>query len=244
MSGSFWFLQQLFWLLSRRHLSEDCLLHVALGTTGRAIRLVTERHLSSCTSCSDRFSDVETMVRALPKTAEHEFEMVFPPERLRSQRIQISRRLAQATQLIESTRLIEFPFVDQLTQQVGLRSIAWPATVGGLLVGLTVGQFLHLHPTQTETAPQGYASSSLDQSLTPFQSDSTLDITGAVELPAPPTGDTAFGASLSLEEFDLAISGDTLFGGLDLSSTSFQVTELESIDALTPNVRDISTTVR
>ena len=245
MSGYFWFLQQLFWLLPRRHLAEDCLLHVALGTTCRAIRFAAERHMRSCTSCSDHFGEIKRLVRALPEAAEQDFKMAFPPERLHSQRIQINRRLAQASQLIEPGRMIEFPFAGQPTQQLRLRSIVWPATVtaGGLLVGLLVGQFLPFHPTQTETASRGYESS-LYQPSTPFPIGSTLDITGTIELPAPLADNTAFATAITLDEFEQVISDDELFGDLNLSLTSFQVNELESIDALTPSVRDISTTTR
>ena len=245
MSGFFWFLQQLFWLLPRRHLAEDCLLHIALGTTGRAVRLAAQRHMRSCTSCSDRFAGLKTLVRALPETVEQDFKAAFPPERLRSQLIRISRRLARATQIIEPGRMIEFPFAGQPTQQLRLRSMVWPATAtaGGLLIGLIVGQFLHFHPTQTETVSQGYESS-LYQPSTPFPIGSTLDITGTIELPGPLADNTAVGTPISLDEFEQVISRDELFGDLDLSLTSFQVTGLESIDALTPNVRDIPTTTR
>ena len=245
MSGFSWFLRQIFWLLPLRHLAEDCLLHLALGTTGGAIRFAAERHMRSCNSCSDRFADIKTLVRALPEAAEQDFKATFPPELLHSQRIRISRRLAQVSQLVEPGRMIEFPFAGQPTRQLRLRSIVWPATAtaGGLLIGLIAGQFLHFHPTQTETASQGYESS-ISQPSTPFPIGSTLDITGTIELPAPLANNTAFATSITLDEFEQVISEDELFGDLDLSLTSFQVTELESIDVLTPNVRDISTTTK
>ena len=245
MSGSFWFLQQLFWLLPRRHLAEDCLLHIALGTTGRGIRLAAERHMRSCTGCSDRFGDIKTLVRALPEAVEQDFKVAFPAERLHSQRIRISRRLAQARQLTEPGRMIEFPFAVQPTRQLRLRSMVWlaTATAGGLLIGLIGGQLLHFHPTQTTTVSQGYESS-LYQPSTSFPIGSTLDITGTIELPTPLADNTARGTSITLGEFEQVISEDELFGDLDLSLTSFQVTGLESIDALTPNVRDIPTTTR
>tara|TARA_B100000949_G_scaffold19373_1_gene14898 strand:+ start:197 stop:406 length:210 start_codon:yes stop_codon:yes gene_type:complete len=69
-------------------------------------------------------------------------------------------------------------------------------------------------------------------------------MTGTIELPSTSTDDPALNASLSLDEFEQVISGDEFFDDLALALTRFQVTELESIDALTPDVRDLTITVR
>ena len=245
MFGPVWHLRQISWLLPRCHLTEDCLLNVALGTTAKAIDSAATRHLRACPDCSDRFADIRSLVRALPETGEIDFKATFTPERLQSQRRRIGLRLAQVTKLIEPARLIEFPLSSRPLHRFRLRSSIWPitATTCSLLIGLLIGQFVHLHPTPTKTVSLAYAPA-LNQPARPSRPGSTLDMTGTIELPSTSTDDPALNASLSLDEFEQVISGDEFFDDLALALTRFQVTELESIDALTPDVRDLTITVR
>ena len=245
MIALLWCLRQISWLLPRRHLTGDCLLNVALGTTAKTINSAAARHLRRCPDCSDRFADIRSLVRTLPEAAEIDFKATFTPERLRSQRRQIGVRLAQVTNLIEPAKLIEFPRAHRTLHPFRLRSSIWPITAatGGLLIGLLTGQFIHPHPTPTKTVSTAYTPV-LNQPTRLSRPASTLDITETIELPSPSADDPALTASLSLNEFERVISGNEFFRDLDLTSIRFQVTELESIDALTPGVRDVTTTVR
>jgi|TARA_B100001971_G_C18147559_1_gene513952 hypothetical protein len=47
-----------------------------------------------------------------------------------------------------------------------------------------------------------------------------------------------------LDEFERVVGEEEFLGSLDLALTSFQVSELESIDALTPRVRELTINIR
>ncbi len=230
MTGPGWFLQRMWWRVPRRHLSEDRLLALALGTTDESARAsAAPSHLRTCGWCQNRFNAIAPLLESMRQSADTGFEAVFTPERLGVQRTRIVHRLAQLVGKIEPARVLAFPFSDQPFRPVEFRSGHWlaAAAAAGLLLGVSLGQLIHLHPVATET-----------ESAAAFDGPTgTLDTTATAELRSPDGGSRDQAPPITLEEFERLLAEDE---SLDLALTSFPVSELESIDALTPRVRDLA----
>ena len=226
----------MWWRVPRPHLSDDRLLALALGTIDESARTTAAAasHLRTCGWCATRFSALTPLLNAMREAADTGFEDVFTPQRLRAQRARIGHRLAQLVGKIEPARVLAFPFSDRPLSQVEFRPGRWlaAAAVAGLLIGVTVGQLVHLHPVATQTA----------SAAAPDGPARTLDLTGTVELPSPDGDSQAQTSPITLDEFERLMAEEEFLGYLDL--TSFQVSELESIDALTPRVPDLSINLR
>ena len=66
-------------------------------------------------------------------------------------------------------------------------------------------------------------------------------MTGTIELPPLPGNYTG---PLTLDAFAQVMPDEAFLGSLDVALTSTQVSELVSIDALTPRVRDLAIDIR
>ena len=66
-------------------------------------------------------------------------------------------------------------------------------------------------------------------------------MTGTIELPPLPGNYTR---PLTLDAFAQVMPAEAFFGSLDVALTSTQVSELASIDALTPRVQDLALNIR
>ena len=177
------------------------------------------------------------LLEAMPEVANAGFEDAFTPQRLEAQRARIGHRLAQLVGTVEPARVLAFPFSPQPPRQFSNRPVRWlaAAAMAGMLLGVTAGQLIHYHPVATRTA----TAAALDEPAGIF------DMTGTVELLPPPDGGSqTHVAPLTLVEFSQLMSEEGFLSNLDLALTSYQVSELESIDALTPRVRDLSTNIR
>ena len=253
MTGPGWFLQRLWWHLPSRHLSEDRLLSVALDSTGQSTSMAAAalNHLQTCGECEERLGALTAQLEAMPDTAGAGFDEVFTPQRLHTQRARIAHRLAQAVGQIEPARVLAFPFSVRPRRPLQLSPARWLAgAAAGLLLGVTAGQLLHYHPAGT--GPQLASTDADDDAETTPATrraaaelaapSGTHDMTGTVELPPP--GNTALASPITLDDFERLMADEEFLGSLDLALTSFQVSELESIDALTPRVRDLSINIR
>ena len=237
MTGPDGFLQRMWRRLPKRHLSEHRLLALALAPDeSTRTAMAAACHLQSCGPCESRFSVLTALLEAMPEVANAGFEDVFTPQRLRAQRARIGHRLAQLVGTVEPARVLAFPFSGQPLRQFSARPGRWlaAAATAGLLLGVTAGQLIHYHPVATRTA----TAAALDEPA------GTFDMTGTVEFP-PPNGDSQTQASpFTLVEFAELMAEEGFLSNLDLALTSYQVSQLESIDALTPRVRDLSINIR
>ena len=239
-----WLQRAKWWSVSRWHLSENRLLALTLDRAVEAVRVsATNRlalsHLRSCERCNRRYLKLVSQTNALSDAATVGFEAVFTPSRLQAQRSRIVRRLATLVGTQAPARVLRFPFcsrslprVDWTRWQVKL----WvPAAVAlGLVLGVAAGRFMHIYPSDTVAATLRIApTGNVDQ----------LDMTGTVELPLV-TSDIGISPTLTLDAFDRVMNDEDFLERLDLALTSVQVSELESIDALTPRVRDLSINIR
>ncbi len=250
------------WRVDRRHLSEDRLLALASSTSrGGQDTTPTNGHLSSCLHCQARYRDAAVDLKAIADAATANFDAVFSPAVLDSQRTRIGRRLERLVGAAAPARVIGFPFAGA-PRPLQRQPAGWvpAALVGALLLGLTAGQFIQLPGLEVASDAGPTASAILGAPQTPLPtprsapvgarvtsapgraSDGThLDMTGTVELP-PLAGDDT--GPLTLDEFALVMFDEEFLGRLDTALTSTQVSELASIDALTPRVRDFAINIR
>lgn len=249
MTGPGEFLRRLWQRVPQRHLSEDCLLALALGTPDESTRtaMAATCHLQTCKPCERRFSMLTTLLTTTRQETDAGFEAVFTPQRLQAQRARIGHRLAQLVGAVEPAHVLAFPFSGRPLKQSGIRPGRWLAAAAavGLLLGVTAGQLIHFHPVATEAVIAADTADDTTRPAAAFDEPArTFDMTGTVELPAV-GGDTQTQASgLTLVEFAELMKEEGFLSNLDRVLTSYQVSELESIDALTPRVRDLAINIQ
>lgn len=226
------------------HLSDDQLLRVAVSHDQEEPTSRAHRHLDACSGCEERLASVAAELDAVRNVAAAGFDEVFTPNRLQTQRARIAHRLATLVGTEAPARVLAFPFSTRRLPRLESRAIRWvgAATAAGLLLGVTAGQLVHFHPD----APDGRVAAPSETPAT--ESARTFDMTGTVEL--PPLGDVNTEAvrppedPLTVSQFEQVLADEEFLGSLDLALTSFQVSELETIDALTPRVGDFSIDIR
>ena len=235
--------------LPQRHLSEDRLLALALSTPDTSTRptMAAACHLQTCESCERRFSTLTELIRVMPRVADAGFEDVFTPQRLQAQRARIEHRLAQLVGTVESARVLAFPFSGQRLRQFGIGPSRWlaVATAAGLLLGVTAGQLIHFHPiADRATIAVDPADDTALSAVALDEPAAGCDMTGTIEL-SPVDSDGRIQVSpLTLVEFARLTAEEGFLSNLDIALTSYQVSELVTIDALTPRVRDFSINIR
>ena len=246
----------------RRHLSDNRVLALALSTSSaRRSDRTAKRHLDACPRCERRYGQVAAQLDSLPAAASADFDQVFTPARLQTQRARIRRRLDMLVGTAPPARLLGFPFAGRSLPRVRFLTDRWmPAAIAAaLLLAITAGQLIHLHPFDAEagrsvsgqtanadrqgrtTVVASVASQELASAPESSPVLNNFDMTGTVELPPLP-GDEA--EPRTLDAFARLMRDEEFLGDLDLALTSAQVSELASIDALTPRVRDLTINIR
>ena len=229
----------------RGHPSEDRVLDVVSGATDTAVAISTARHLRTCSRCAHRAGELRRFLDTVADGADASFDEAFPPDRLRAQRARIDHRLARLVGTVERARVLSFPFRRTPERRPDLRPSRWAvaATAAGLALGIVAGQLLDLHwgpampslgPSSGVVVPEASAGTGVN---------ATLDMTGTIVLPPASTADAAR-TPLSLSEFEQVMAEAALLDALDVATVSLPVTELASIDALTPRVADLAAAVR
>ena len=240
MTGAGWWPRRGGWRVARGHLSEDDLLGLALdrARASGSSRWLAD-HLRSCRRCDDRYQVLAAQIGKIPAAAEAGFDAIFTPGRLQTQRDRITHRLATLVGNAEPARVLAFPLSSRSLPRLAWTPRRWiPAAVAaGLLLGVTAGQLIHLHPAGTEPI----AADSVN--ARPAAIAGTLDMTETVEWPHL-AGDQTGGTLPAQDTLERIMAEDEFLGILDRALTSFQVSELQSIDALTPRVRDIAVNIQ
>lgn len=202
------------------HLREECLFDSYLSVRGGEILdPPIAEHLTDCDDCGRRYAELTSFMEQLDTQATADTDEVFTPERLRTQRIQITRRLEN---LGHPARVITFPGrpagfrVGATAPRPARRWIA-AAAAAGLFIGVGTGILLDWErmPGRRSTAP--FARQAV------LTGQTTARRERAAEIARPdPFEDNAF-----LSELELA--GDRP-----------HIRELSAVDALTPHVREIT----
>ena len=127
------------------HLQEERLFDCYLAAKGgEALDPPVAEHLTDCDDCGARYAELTEFMEMLSTEAATESDAVFSPERLRAQRMHISRRLEH---LGHPARVITFPGRTgghhsdrprRVRHAGGLRA----AAAAGLFVGVATGLFL------------------------------------------------------------------------------------------------------
>ena len=224
---------------SRHHLADDCLLRIVLTPNTERPNEAETSHLLICAQCSDRLTDMSTTLTKLPDEVEANFQAVFTPERLQHQSRQIIRRLAQKPPRMYLAPTLRFSARWFLPKLFSLcpKSVWLTAPAAGVvLFGLFGSQSFYF---ATAPPPSHLTHvSALNHSAAPAQPSPTVGGTGTMNLQSAPVTFSGHHLQISLEEFELIIAEYESAGGFSHPSTTGQITEFASIDALTPNVRD------
>jgi len=249
------------WSTAPAHLSDDQVVALAVDSAdGRPTDPTVTQHVTSCRRCDRRSRDAADQLLALADAATASFDDTFTPDMLHAQRTRIGRRLKMLVGTAAPGRLLDFPFAQNPRRRIHVNFGGWmpAAVVGALLLGLTAGQLVHLHPLDAGTSAT--TSRALDgrnaEQRVPDPSSADpratsgparlgaaqdMDMTGTIELPRLPSNYTG---PLTLDAFAQVIPDEAFFGSLDVALTSTQVSELVSIDALTPRVQDLALNIR
>ena len=218
--------------IGRRHPSTDRLLEMAFGATSAATALSTARHLRRCAPCRHRAGELRTLLDTLADASGASFDEAFPPERLQVQRARIDHRLARAGGRAAPARVLAFPFRRTPVHRADLRPRRWaPAAAVGLALGMVAGQLVHLYRSPAPAPGAAFTESRAEGNV-----EAPLLLAGTIELPPAPAGETA--TTLTLSEFEQVMTETALLDTLDVATISLPVTELASIDALTPHVSE------
>ena len=225
-----------------RHPSQKRLIEAAFDDAAPAAAISTARHLGQCAPCAQRAGELRTFLDTLADAADDAFDDAFPPDRLRTQRARIDHRLARAVGKIEPARVLAFPFRRARRRPAAPGPGRWAAasTAVGLALGLLTGQLVHLHRNPTPN-PGPYAA--VARPRAGGGAAVAFDRAGTGERRPVPEGETA-PTALTLSEFEQVLTETALLDALDAAAVSLPVTELASIDALTPRVRDLPPAVR
>jgi anti-sigma factor RsiW len=204
------------------HLQEQQLLDVYVAERcGAAVDPPLAEHLADCDGCGHRYAALTRFMDLLRAEAVAEADAIFTPDRLRAQQVHVARRLEQVGRV---ARVLSFPsrFVSgRLAASGSRRPMRWAAAAAaaGLFVGVGVGMFYDLGP-QTRRAREA------------------RQVATAVE-PAlmAPAAPMVIGAALDATDDDFLVD-------LDIALERPQTSELMPFDELTPQVVEISETLR
>ena len=205
------------------HLQEERLFDCYLAAkAGDLLDPPVAEHLTDCDDCGARYAELTEFMEMLSTEAATEADAVFSPERLRTQRMHISRRLEH---LGHPARVITFPgrtgghqFGSSTPRPV--RRWVAAAAAAGLFVGVATGLFLDREA--------GRASGRRSSVTTARQSILTA-ADGRVE-----AGQIEF---VRPEPFE---SDEDFLSELELAGERPRIRELTAVDALTPHVREVN----
>ena len=146
-------------LLVHLHPSDDLLLEAVLGpmgSDGRG-RAEAEAHIAECRSCADRLDELQAFVDAVNAETAASFDETVSAEHLATQRERIMRRVELAAGRRHPARVLRFPAGARSALATVNRARRWLGAAAGLLVGVTVGQLVHLHPEPPTGVPRTFA---------------------------------------------------------------------------------------
>jgi hypothetical protein len=203
-----------------RHLAEDHLFECYLAEQGgEPMEPPAAEHLTDCTDCGARYSDLRRFMDGLRTEADVELDEIFPADRARAQQQQIARRVEH---LGHHARVISFPGasaghpVATSPPQGTPRWIGAAAAAAGLVIGIGVGSHYY---SQAPASPRPLASTRASA--------------------APAAGPAVPTAPQLANDVN-----DEFFSELELALERPHTRELVALDELTPHVREVRVQLR
>ena len=206
--------------LGTGHLASDELLELLMPSGSDPSSAAARAHLDRCDVCVNRSAKLQTFLDSLAETNETTLAGALPPDRLATQRRRIMRRLRRSIEPARPPRILSFPALARPALAGVHRARHWlgAAAAAGLLVGITVGQFLHVHP-EPATARGISVDPGASTSVSALRQPSTATFT------------------------DPALEGDPFLDELELMLSSPHVPGLSPLDEITPRIREVAVDV-
>jgi hypothetical protein len=208
-------------VIRRGHLQDDKLFDCyLLERSGEPIDPPTAEHLTDCTTCGGRYTELIRFMDGLRADGQAEADEIFTPERLRAQHQQIARRLERVGR---EARIISFPgqlvrrSISASTTRIAPRWIA-AAAAAGLFIGVALGASYEWNAI----ASSAHRSHQL--------------MTRAADTRSART--TTPVATRGSNQPDVA-TDDAFLSDLDVALERPHTRELVAFDAFTPHVREI-----
>lgn len=219
--------------LGADHLGDDELLEL-LNTGSQPSSAAT--HLSQCEVCAKRSTKLQNFLSGLAETNEAAQTRTFPLDRLSTQRERIMRRLRRSVEPARRGRVLSFPALVRPVLAGVHRTSRWlgAAAAAGLVVGITVGQFLHVHPELGGLAEQA----EMQQAQQAQQTQQTM--TTSIDAPAMASSAALERPSTASFTEPAAEYDDPFLDELELMLSSPQVAELSPLDEITPRIREVA----
>ena len=198
------------------------------GSAERHEGVELEAHLQECDVCRNRSESLGTFLSELADSSDATFAEAFPPERIATQRARILKRLRRSIEPASQARILRFPARTSPALSRARRARRWlgAAAAAGLVAGLGISQFMHLHPEPpSEMARIIQADARISPQNAADPRTSALDRPSRTGSGTSTESDDAF-----LDELELVLSGP-------------RVPQLTSLDELTPRIRDIAVNV-
>ena len=208
--------------LGTGHLADSELLELLMAPGSDTPPTAARVHLDRCDVCVSRSAKLRTFLCGIAETNEATLAGALPPDRLVTQRERIMRRLRRSVEPVRPARVLSFPVLSRPALAGVHRARHWlgAAAAAGLLVGVTVGQFLHVHSEPVITAPD-------------ISVDTTVStVVSALRRPPP-----ASFTDPALEYLD------PFLDELELMLSTPHVPELSPLDEITPRIREVAINV-
>ena len=204
--------------LGRGHLVDDVILQLLIPSASDTPSPEARAHLNRCSRCAERSAKLRTFLNSLTEANEATLDVIFPVDRVTTQRTRIMRRLRRSLEPATPVRILSFPTRAHpgLSGLYRVRYWLGGAVAAGLLAGIAVGQLFHEHSQPTDDPSR----MSTETVVTASQQPSTASFTDP----------------------DLGYD-DPFLNELELMLNSPQVLGLTPLDEITPRVREISVNV-
>ena len=216
-------------MIKPNHLQDDTLFECYYAARrGEAVDPPSAEHLADCNACASRYAELGTFLNGLTEEADADVAALFPPEKLRMQQQEITRRLqliGRAARVItfpgRSAAHVEGPAQPRFASRFAIRWVA-AAAAAGLFVGVAASTIFNFSPRASvaREARRGGVTAVARQA-------------GSVPSRLSP------GVEKAVVDMDDMFMSD-LESVLDRPHTS----ELTAFDALTPHVREVRDLVR
>jgi anti-sigma factor RsiW len=204
-------------MMWRRHADDAALLELVVPNSNATTRETsTSAHIRACETCQARAARWRQMLDGLADAGPSSFDELVSPHHLDTQRRRVMGRIERLYAPPEAAHVLRFPAATRPALSKVRLVTRWmsAAAAAGLLVGVTIGQFVHLHP---EWPTLG---SARDASVESVEEEGRQETTVTVAPARTPTA--------------------SLLDQLDLVLTTPQIPELTSLDEFTPRIREIA----